>query len=77
MNMPSMPSSAFPDTKPHYELLDGLRGVAAILVLWYHIHEGFAFACSVNGVGDGPVKTFNHGYLAVDFFFILSGMWKR
>ncbi len=73
MNMPSMPSSAFPDTKPHYKLLDGLRGVAAILVLWYHIHEGFAFAGSVNGVGDGLVKTFNHGYLAVDFFFMLSG----
>lgn len=68
-----MPSSAFPDTKPHYELLDGLRGVAAILVLWYHIHEGFAFAGSVNGVGDGLVKSFNHGYLAVDFFFMLSG----
>ncbi len=68
-----MPSSAFSDTKPHYELLDGLRGVAAILVLWYHIHEGFAFAGSVNGVSDGLIRSFNHGYLAVDFFFILSG----
>jgi peptidoglycan/LPS O-acetylase OafA/YrhL len=25
----------FPDTKPHYQLLDGLRGVAAILVLFF------------------------------------------
>ena len=71
--MSTNPSSAFSDTKPHYELLDGLRGVAAILVLWYHIHEGFAFAGSVNGVGDGVIRSFNHGYLAVDFFFILSG----
>lgn len=58
-------SSAFADTKPHYELLDGLRGVAAMLVIWYHVFEGFATS---------PVdQRFNHGYLAVDFFFILSG----
>lgn len=54
-------------TKPHYELLDGLRGVAAILVICYHIFEGFAFAKG------GTIDTLNHGYLAVDFFFILSG----
>ena len=58
-------SAAFTDTKPHYELLNGLRGVAAIMVIWYHIFEGFA---------TGPIdQRFNHGYLAVDFFFILSG----
>ncbi len=63
--MQSSASSAFADTKPHYELLDGLRGVAALLVVWYHIFEGFATS---------PVdQMFNHGYLAVDFFFILSG----
>ncbi len=61
-------SSVFADSKPHYRLLDGLRGVAALLVLWYHVHEGFAFASGA------PVITgINHGYLAVDFFFILSG----
>lgn len=58
-------SAAFVDSKPHYELLDGLRGVAALLVIWYHVFEGFATS---------PVdQHFNHGYLAVDFFFILSG----
>lgn len=61
-------SAAFADTKPHYELLDGLRGVAALLVVFYHIFEGFSFA------GGGTlITTINHGYLAVDFFFILSG----
>ncbi len=59
--------------KPHYEFLDGLRGVAAILVLIYHIFEGFAFAESVNGDGSGIITTLNHGHIAVDFFFILSG----
>lgn len=60
-------STVFADTKPHYDLLDGLRGVAALMVLWYHIFEGYAFA------GGTMIESFNHGYLAVDFFFILSG----
>ena len=52
-------------SKPHYGILDGLRGVAALMVIWYHIFEGFATS---------PIdQKFNHGYLAVDFFFILSG----
>ena len=63
----------FQNTKPHYTLLDSLRGVAALMVIWYHIFEGFAFAGAVNGAGDGSITTFNHGYLAVDFFFMLSG----
>ena len=47
--------------KPHYEILDGLRGVAALLVIVYHVFECFDWS---------PVP---HGYLAVDFFFVLSG----
>ncbi|MDM8177839.1 MULTISPECIES: acyltransferase family protein [Olivibacter] len=63
--MHKIASAAFADTKPHYILLDGLRGVAALMVIWYHIFEAFATS---------PVdQHFNHGYLAVDFFFILSG----
>lgn len=51
--------------KPRYELLDGLRGVAAALVVWYHFGEGFATS---------PIdQMLNHGYLAVDFFYVLSG----
>lgn len=66
--MEKISSAAFTDTKPHYELLDGLRGVAALLVVFYHIFEGFSFA------DEGTLITvINHGYLAVDFFFILSG----
>ena len=68
MNKNTTPSVNFADTKPHYELLDGLRGVAALLVVVYHIFEGYAFAG-----GKGVIDTINHGLLAVDFFFILSG----
>lgn len=48
-----------------YDILDGLRGVAAILVIWYHFFEGFATSPTD--------QMMNHGYLAVDFFFVLSG----
>ena len=66
-------SVSFVDSKPHYELLDGLRGVAALLVVIYHIFEGLAFAEATDGVGSGLITTLNHGHIAVDFFFILSG----
>ena len=66
-------SATFADTKPHYELLDGLRGVAALLVVFYHIFEGFSFAELTNAAGDGVIPTLNHGHIAVDFFFMLSG----
>ncbi|MCW2263245.1 MULTISPECIES: acyltransferase family protein [Sphingobacterium] len=50
--------------KPHYNVLDGLRGVAAITVVCFHIFEAFATSHLDQRI--------NHGYLAVDFFFILS-----
>lgn len=51
--------------KPHYLILDGLRGVAAIIVVLFHLAEALA---------SGPMDILvNHGYLAVDFFFLLSG----
>ena len=49
------------DSKPHYDILDGLRGVAALIVIVYHVYELYT---------GSPLP---HGYLAVDFFFILSG----
>jgi len=52
-------------SKPRYEILDGLRGVAAMLVVAYHLFE-------IHYHG-GPDQPINHGYLAVDFFFALSG----
>lgn len=47
-------------TKPHYAILDGLRGVGAIIIVVYHLFEG----CGIR---------FGHAYLGVDFFYALSG----
>lgn len=52
-------------TKPHYPILDGLRGVAALLVVAFHLMEAHATS--------HQDQLINHGYLAVDFFFLLSG----
>ncbi|HEX8429449.1 acyltransferase [Hymenobacter sp.] len=52
-------------TKPHYAILDGLRGVAALLVVAFHLFEAHATS--------HLDQIINHGYLAVDFFFLLSG----
>ncbi|RAK60767.1 acyltransferase [Phenylobacterium hankyongense] len=49
------------DEKNHYATLDGLRGVAALAVVIFHITQPSA------------IKPASHGYLAVDFFFALSG----
>jgi peptidoglycan/LPS O-acetylase OafA/YrhL len=51
--------------KPRFDLLDGLRGVAALVVVLFHFMEWVFTDPSKNFIG--------HGFLAVDFFFCLSG----
>lgn len=53
------------NTKRHYEVLDGLRGIAAIIVVIFHFAEVV--------ITEGPENPVGHGFLAVDFFFCLSG----
>jgi len=60
-----MTNNTYLASKPRYEILDGLRGVAAIMVVIFHVVEFFA--------SEGEQHAVNHGYLAVDFFFMLSG----
>ena len=60
-----MPQTSLP-SKPHFEILDGLRGVAAIMVLVFHIFEPYSIV-------NKATMIIGHGYLAVDFFFALSG----
>jgi len=55
--------------RPRYDILDGLRGVAALMVLLYHVfNDAKSFF-----VWPTPVNEFYHSFLGVDFFFILSG----
>ena len=54
--------------KPHYAALDGLRGVAAVMVVLFHMFEGSARDFQFH-----TDQIINHGYLSVDFFFMLSG----
>jgi len=51
--------------KKHFEILDGLRGVAALAVVTFHFMEWVYTNPNQNFIG--------HGFLAVDFFFCLSG----
>ncbi len=58
-------SAGYLASKPRYEILDGLRGVAALIVVAFHLFETYS--------GGQASQILNHGYLAVDFFFVLSG----
>ncbi len=51
--------------KPHYPILDGLRGTAALLVVIFHLLEAY--------YPDYTFHPIHHGFLAVDFFYLLSG----
>ncbi|RFS21785.1 acyltransferase [Chitinophaga silvatica] len=52
-------------SKKHYEVLDGLRGFAALSIVIFHLFEFISPDYSKSPIG--------HGFLAVDFFFCLSG----
>ncbi len=52
-------------TKNRFEILDGMRGSAALFVVLMHLCEA-----NYPDLADNP---FHHAYLGVDFFFMLSG----
>ena len=66
--MPSFaaPSAAVAPPVPvhHFAALDALRGVAALIVVMFHFHVSGAIA---------QLAIVRHGWLLVDFFFVLSG----
>lgn len=58
-------TSAILQSKKHFHVLDGLRGIAALAVVVFHYMEWVHSDVTKNFIG--------HGFLAVDFFFCLSG----
>jgi len=63
--MSTTPDVGLLKTKQHFQILDGLRGIAAISVVIFHFMEIAQPDYEKNFVG--------HAFLAVDFFFCLSG----
>jgi peptidoglycan/LPS O-acetylase OafA/YrhL len=59
------PSASTAHSRPRFRALDGLRGIAAVLVVFLHMQWP-------NHLSD--TNFVRHGYLAVDLFFILSGL---
>jgi peptidoglycan/LPS O-acetylase OafA/YrhL len=66
LGSPMKPTTVALPSKSHYQILDGLRGVAAMMVVAFHTFEAYADENRFKQI-------INHGYLAVDFFFLLSG----
>lgn len=52
-------------SKEHFNILDGLRGIAALAIVIFHFMEWVYADFTKNFIA--------HGFLAVDFFFCLSG----
>ncbi len=58
-------NASFNDTKSHYQILDGLRSVAQVMVVAFHILETFTG-------GDHSKQIVNHGYLPLTFSLSLE-----
>lgn len=59
-------TNTYLESKPRYEILDGLRGVAALGVVMFHMME--CYPAEISG------WVMPHGFMSVDFFFALSGL---
>ncbi|CAN5254611.1 acyltransferase [soil metagenome] len=53
-----------PAASQRFDVLDALRGLCALLVVFFHLPVSSHLH---------PLPLFRHGYLFVDFFFVLSG----
>jgi peptidoglycan/LPS O-acetylase OafA/YrhL len=56
--------------RAHFDVLDGMRGIAAVAVMLFHYMSDFGLA---GWMHNDTIAPFRCGPLAVDFFFMLSG----
>ncbi|MFL5448353.1 MAG: acyltransferase family protein [Gemmatimonadales bacterium] len=66
----SKPAARASSTAGHLPALDGLRGIAILLVMGYHILETFPGGPHVP---DSVIRVASFGWVGVDLFFVLSG----
>jgi len=59
-----------PTNQTHLPVLDGIRGLAILLVLMSHLSERFTFGGRVLGDVESAASV---GWTGVDLFFVLSG----
>src|SRR6476619_6491047 len=65
----SEPMTAAPAAREHVPALDGVRGLAALLVMFFHFGRA-----EVPGAGSAAIGFFaQFGWGGVDLFFVLSG----
>ena len=66
MPSPLVVTAAVPTRKGEIKALTGLRGIAALYVVLFHVNGHYLFPATF-------LPFIRHGYMAVDLFFILSG----
>ena len=67
---PTTPLSAAPPVAGHYAALDGVRGLAILLVLMHNLNPGVPV---LYFVGKLQSVVSNAGWVGVQLFFVLSG----
>src|SRR6266702_4603992 len=70
MNAPLNPVGPAPNLRGHLPVLDGLRGLAVLMVLVFHF---VGQMLPTNALERAIVGVTKHGLLGVDLFFVLSG----
>src|SRR5687767_11239864 len=68
--LPALDAPLAPEGKKHIPALDGLRGVAILLVLGVHLFSDEARGIIVL---DAAYRVMSFGWMGVDLFFVLSG----
>ena len=61
-----------PHKTDRYLFVDSLRCIAALAVVFYHLHRG-AFEGVASSATDALSSIFKFGYLGVPMFFVISG----